>query len=389
MASVLFAWELGGGLGHLAPMVACAQELQRRGHRVSIAARDLSRCSRLLDLKSIALFQAPQQFRRTRRSVLPPRNLADIYANEAFSDASGTSARVDAWRQLFDFTAAEVVICDHSPTALLAARGQGRKLIAMGTGFFLPPDTSPWPSFESTADPEAEQRERHLVGLLNEILATRDLPELRSMSDLHSQCSHRTLLTFPELDHYGARASAEYWPIISHVRASPPPWHESWRPRVFAYLKRHPLTERLLVFLRTQPLDIAVVLDGGDSDYASRHSSERLRIVCHAIDLSRILPRVDFAILNGNYATTVDCLIAGTPCWQLPLTIEQQMLARRAAETGGCITSSPCVSPSWPDALRRLLEDPSITASAKAVQAKWAKMVGMRTVSDLADAWQL
>lgn len=42
----------------------------------------------------------------------------------------------------------------------------------------------------------------------------------------------------------------------------------------------------------------------------------------HPVDLARILPHIRFAVLNGNYATTLDVLAAGKPCRQVPLTTE-------------------------------------------------------------------
>ena len=42
MATVLFAWESGGGLGHMVQMLPLAAQLARRGHRVCVALRHLS-----------------------------------------------------------------------------------------------------------------------------------------------------------------------------------------------------------------------------------------------------------------------------------------------------------------------------------------------------------
>src|SRR5207247_8636282 len=42
MATVLFAWELGGGLGHMMQMAPLARALVRRGHRVYAALREVA-----------------------------------------------------------------------------------------------------------------------------------------------------------------------------------------------------------------------------------------------------------------------------------------------------------------------------------------------------------
>ena len=41
MATVMFDWEQGGGLGHLMQMLPLAEGLARRGHRVFMAVREL------------------------------------------------------------------------------------------------------------------------------------------------------------------------------------------------------------------------------------------------------------------------------------------------------------------------------------------------------------
>ena len=42
VARILFTWELGGGLGHLANMAPLAEGLAQAGHQVYVALRDLT-----------------------------------------------------------------------------------------------------------------------------------------------------------------------------------------------------------------------------------------------------------------------------------------------------------------------------------------------------------
>ena len=42
MANILFAWELGGGAGHIHILAPLAEALASRGHRVFLAARELT-----------------------------------------------------------------------------------------------------------------------------------------------------------------------------------------------------------------------------------------------------------------------------------------------------------------------------------------------------------
>lgn len=42
MSTILFAWELGAGLGHLMQMRPLVHALLEQGHRVAAASKDLS-----------------------------------------------------------------------------------------------------------------------------------------------------------------------------------------------------------------------------------------------------------------------------------------------------------------------------------------------------------
>jgi hypothetical protein len=46
MATLLYAWELGGGVGHLANLLSLARGLCERGYRVVASLRDLSQVHR-------------------------------------------------------------------------------------------------------------------------------------------------------------------------------------------------------------------------------------------------------------------------------------------------------------------------------------------------------
>ena len=391
MIHVLFAWELGGGWGHLAPIAALAKEFRRRGHAVGVALRDLSHVARLLDPRLIACYQAPQQIRRPQPAREPVLSLADIYDNEAFAEERAITARVQAWCQLFDFAKADVVICDHSPTAMLAARCRNVKTIGMGTGFFLPPDERPWPAFSTSeaqdAKQERTQRESMLVERLNAVLRRWHAPELRQLSDLQAECRRRTLLTRPELDHYGPRASGDYFPLQVAATPTTQQTGDVRRAEVFAYLKHRPEMLRLIEFLRQQRRRVEIVLDGAAPELAESLSDDWLHVLAHPVDLARILPHIRFAVLNGNHATTLDVLAAGKPCWQVPLTTEQRSLSQRAAATGACMMSSAQDSRQWPLAWGKLIAGDTCARAAGELAARWSCDAQSFTVERLVDDW--
>ena len=59
MAVVLFGWEMGGGLGHLARLVPVAKKLADAGHRPIFAVRHLRETSQVLEAELFGVLQAP------------------------------------------------------------------------------------------------------------------------------------------------------------------------------------------------------------------------------------------------------------------------------------------------------------------------------------------
>ena len=59
MARILFTWELGGGLGHVAPHLPLANGLRDKGHEVAFVLRDLRFAETSLSQHDLPYYQAP------------------------------------------------------------------------------------------------------------------------------------------------------------------------------------------------------------------------------------------------------------------------------------------------------------------------------------------
>ena len=62
MAKILMCWEMGAGLGHLAVLKPIAVELIQRGHRVSLALRNLSLAPRRVRRTGCRLLAGADEF---------------------------------------------------------------------------------------------------------------------------------------------------------------------------------------------------------------------------------------------------------------------------------------------------------------------------------------
>src|SRR4051794_25778652 len=121
MGVVLFTWELGGGLGHVMRVAPLANGLAGRGHRVYAALREMRGAGGAF---ASAVRLLPASYRAGLPAVLQPtRSFADVLADVGFAEPRLLAAHVAAWRTLYDLVRPDLIVFDHSPTALLAARG--------------------------------------------------------------------------------------------------------------------------------------------------------------------------------------------------------------------------------------------------------------------------
>src|SRR5690348_11039341 len=98
-----------------------ANALARVGHRVFAAVRDVGRAPLALD-RGVRLLPASFAVSRggTRRAA---HTFAHVLAEVGWDDPRQLAARTQAWRNIYALTRPDLIVFDHSPTALLAARG--------------------------------------------------------------------------------------------------------------------------------------------------------------------------------------------------------------------------------------------------------------------------
>ncbi|MGA2618302.1 MAG: hypothetical protein ABSF26_11875 [Thermoguttaceae bacterium] len=344
MATILLTWELGGGLGHFVNLLPLARGLRGRGHRVFAALRDLSQAEQVFAGLGISYFQAPISAQPCANAIDPPRSFAHILHNEGFGELGRLRAMADAWRNIYDAVRPELLIFDHSPTALLAARSCGAKRALVGTGFFCPLDEYPMPDLRPwlPADAARLAHEEDLVlANANEVLASWDREPLPRLSHLYYQVDEHFLATFPELDHYPDRKGARYWGAWPNVGGKRPDWPGGQDQRVFAYLKPFRALPFLLEQLSQLRYPTIVYGDRIDRSLRQRFQSATMRMEDEPLDLAEVGRTCDLAILNGNHGTTVAMLLAGKPVLQVPITLEQDIFSAVVARLGAGLSAGP------------------------------------------------
>lgn len=375
--TVLFCWELGAGLGHLMQMRPLAEDLARAGHRVLVAARDLAAAARVLGGAGVTFL--PAAFRLGMRVRFPrPLNFTQLLANLGWTDDFELFGVACTLRNLIISVQPDLVVFDHSPTALLASRGLPLRRALIGSGFCCPPDESPFPLFR----PQMRGRagvdalpafEETVLACVNRRLRDWGEPPLERLAQLYAEVDENFLTTFPELDHYPGRAAAYWGPVLAdELDENEPQWPDGAGGRVFAYLKSFPGLPAVLAGLCEAARPTVAYVDGAAPALRRRFECATLRIESEPLDLRRAARECDVAVLNGGHGATAEMLLAGKPVVQIPLTLEQRLTADAASSLGAGAALAGATPGPVRAATCRLLDESQYPMAARRFAIRYA-----------------
>ena len=386
MSRIFYAWELGANLGHVGTFAPVSAVLDQRGHEVFIAARETVACARFFGA-SRRWLQAPIGMENSGRGA--PANYADILLLNGYADPDVLFGLVVAWQQLLLLTKPQLLLADHSPTAILAARTLGIPVMLFGSGFFSPPRTDPFPSmrpWQLVADELLLNANRQALDTVNDVLRRLSCSPLASLCDLF-RVAENGLLTLPELDHYPHRDETHYWGFITDGKQNKKPlWPAGNGRRVFAYLRDgHPHSRGVLQSLARSGCSLIAYLPGstlGD-EFAALPN---VHVSREPLDMACLVREADAAVLNGGISSAAAFLLAGKPVLNLPLHLEQFLTAWNVLRMGaGLLISPQDIAPGIGAVVARLLEDSSLRGAAGRFAAKYAHLDQTRVVSSLVD----
>lgn len=341
MSRVLLAWELGQGLGHIDRMLMLARELRRRGHEVIFTLRDLARAHGRIAAEGFVVLQSPLWLAQMAN---PPRlgNYSAVLATAGWLDPEGLAGLLLGWRNLWAQLKPDLLIADHAPTALLAARGQVLPAWAVGNSFELPPTRGSFPPMEFWLEREQAQCAGYDALLLrhaNRALALLGDPPLATLQDLFTP-SRSAILSLPELMHYEGY-DAEM-PVLgaSYVgdRGLAPEWPAgagSNVPRVFAYLQaKQAGFVPLMTALKRLGWPSLVYAQGLAPQVAESLAGPQLRFAAGPVQSDAALRDADLSLNYGSVGMVSAAALAGKPQLALPIHTEQQMSAQRLQRAG-------------------------------------------------------
>ncbi len=343
MATILMNWELGGGFGHMTRLCEVGRRLVRRGHRVVAALRDLYRAGAAFDGTGIQLMQAPFKQRATAGTSKPIISYAHILRNTAFGDLDELRSLANGWRHLFEFIHPDILIFDHSPTALLAARGFDVPRAIVGDGFEYPPDVFPLPDMKPWLDTDTDRLKADELLVLhhaNTILSEWQLPVMDQMSHLYHPINHVFMFTLEAIDPFGHQREVEYFTVVPVTGGESPHWPDGNGKRAFAYLKSFENLPALVKALDQLQVRTLIYAPEANTDQSLAANVTNVRFLSRPVNVKEVAAQCDFAILNGTNGTVAEFLQAGKPMLNIPILLNQSLNAFAVEKMGAGLVAS-------------------------------------------------
>jgi len=226
LSRVVFVWELGSSLSHVSHLLKLAKLLRAQGHEVSMVVRELHNL-RNIAVEGVRVLQAPVWLPQVAGLPEPPLNYAEILLRFGYHNPANLGGLVDAWRDLYRILEPDLVVANHSPTAMLAARSLQIRTAVQGGGFLVPPRETPMPNMRpwiSVPPQRLAEAEAAVLSTVNTLLEGYGAKRLAFLGELFD-VAETFLTTFPELDHYPGRRGAAY---LGPLFSSGTPESRSW-----------------------------------------------------------------------------------------------------------------------------------------------------------------
>lgn len=362
MATIVLNWELGADFGHISRFLSIALRLREQGHRPVMLLRDITRAESILGGHQLEFFQAPVWL--TPVQGLPPDiNFTETLYRFGYLYPEGLLSMAKAWRGLWELLQPRVMIFDHAPTAMLAARGLNIPRVIVGNSFSVPPLTQPLPRFQWWTSGAGEQRrlaetEARATNNSNVVLTQLEAPSITKVADLFAAeatfiCSRR------KLDVYGERQDGDYiGPINNLTMGNAPVWPLGESPKVFAYLKpQYKNFTAVLKAISNSNARYLVFAPGIPEQTRRTYQSARIAFSEVPLRMDEVVKQCNAVICHAGGVTDI-ALESGKPVLLLPTQMEQTMTSHRVEALGAGIFLAADGNPAaLPKLIKRLLED--------------------------------
>ena len=372
----------------MASFVPLAIALREGGHQVSLALREVQRSEPLLAPTGLPILQAPVWHGVPPGAPPEPVNYAEILYHFGYLDAAGLTAMLRAWRGLLALAAPDLVIADHAPTALLAARSLGICRVTFGNGFCVPPAIMPTPNMRPWKPVPGERlvhSEQRVLQVIDQAVAAFAGRPLRALAELFP-VEQNLLLCYPELDHYRDRQGGRYCGVtINLTGRAQPCWPDGQGPKVFAYLKpRFADLERVLLTLTACHCRTVVYAGGLPGSLVAQYSSSRVSFSRELVAIRTAVEECDFVVCHAGSGTVAATLLGGKPLLLLPMHLEQLLLSMRVVELGaGLFVEEIAAGADYQGPVRQLAQDDRFACQARHFAERYRTLTQQQITANL------
>lgn len=368
MAKIILAWELGGGLGHIARLRLLAEKLLGNGHKIIFVLPDpniLQRFSITSASGSPVVHKAPESLKTNKKLSRNPDNFSEILLSLHYYNTKELQNLIKQWQNLFIHIKPDLICFDSAPTAILATRiintsrdiEKKIKTVNIGQYYFTPADTHPQPSFtynRRVSNKALIQSDRLLIKNIYEVLN-----HIHGTETSHEKETIHTLLktdlsiitSIPELDFHAKHRPINQLYSGSFISSTLGERALTWsnrkgKKRVFGYLKAS--YKGLLIFLealKEQNVEARIYLSGlTNTDFKSQllklHTDGDFEISLSPYKIGSSLELADALICHSG-SSILYSLSYGKPILTIPLQREQFMTAQCCIDAGFGVGLNP------------------------------------------------
>ncbi|MDB5335940.1 MAG: hypothetical protein JWN70_1559 [Planctomycetaceae bacterium] len=327
--TVLFAWELGNGMGHIQQLLPLARVLAGHGLKAVFAVRNLDQSGTMLRDLGFEVLQSPVYKPEAPSAPGFVASYSDILGRHGFDAVPHLEPQVQAWQTLLDQVHPSLIVCDHSPTLCLTAYG-AIPTIVVGNGFCVPPTQGPTFPKLIPANP-LEYPEAQLLQTIQEVQHARGRQAPATLPGLFAQ-SERFVTALPEIDPYdGFRTE----PVIGPLERLDPPCGPPETPSYFAYLDAAvPGVGAILAGLAQSGIPGQAYLRNLPPSQRDSLIRPGLEILHRPPPLTEVLPRVSAIVHHASGGTSQHALAIGRPQLVFPSQLEQVINAQMIHKLG-------------------------------------------------------
>lgn len=336
---LLLTWELGSGYGHIMGFIPLIEALIPLGVSLSIIARNTVVAGQLLADYPVTIYPSPIFIGDQDRLRSATLSYSDIIYDLGFGDVDELTHTAQAWQNLFALINPDMIIADHSPTAILAARCKRIPSVTFGTGFFIPPLHQSLPLFQRLADDmnnKVRNKEQQVLHNINTILETHGQQSIDFVSNLFAD-SLNLLCTLHETDHYGAYRDPEMNEYIGGrfcISQGVTQFYPDGKgKRIFGYLKETaPGFEQIIASLIVLTHHSIVHVPKPSAALRERLADvEHIQLSAQPVRVDCLLDKTDLIICHAGHGLVSAGLLSGTRMLLIPSQLEQSLLTQRLA----------------------------------------------------------